>query len=674
MPHRRIRTARPHRPRPQFTRPLLATLAVVSLLFVAPASASAQEDDSVLVTVNGRGWGHGRGLSQWGAQGYALDQGWSSAEILDHYYFNTTGASLPQPLRYDVNPETLRVEIRSSAGSSSNEAQIGTALRFDVADGGITMLDAAGVVDVPDIPAGMAGRIAVNADGVIELAYKVGCTGAWEGPDVTVTPLPGVTAVDAKPQSAAGGSVGLLRVCHTDGSSSWYEGWLRGHNSGGSMRTVNIVSIEEYLRGVVPREVPSGWEPAALQAQAVAARSYALSGDPRYGAGSFADTCDTTRCQVYGGRYTQTPTGGFKPTFAESTDAAIAATDGLVRLFADGSVARTEFSSSSGGYTLDAEALGGFPAREDLGDATAANPNNTWSVTLDLTSWVAAQGKGELLAIDEVERTGNGPDGGHVLQVDFIFANGTVSMTGEQVRSNWRGSPVSGQPGRPTGILSTWFTFDESGLDLLAANAAYVDSVYGLFLQRAPSADERSTAAAALAQGGSRYTLTSALSLSPEWAGVEIDDLYPIVFSRPADDGGRAFWLEQMANGRRLQSVAAEFYGSPEFFDKVGTNNRAFVRALYNEIQGREADGEGLSFWTDQLDAGELSRAQVAAGFYASPESREGRVTTLYQQVLGRGTDGEGLSFWAGQLLTRDDVALAAELAASEEYFGLAQG
>ncbi len=652
---------------------LLAAL-VWSVLAVAPGPAAAQRDDPVLVPVNGRGWGHGRGMSQWGAQGYALDHGWSSAQILDHYYSNTSAATLPQPLRYDVNPTNLRVEIRSSASSSSNEAQIGTPLRFDLESGTVDLTDIRGVVDVPDIPAGMAGRLA-SVSGGMELRIKAGCGGDWNGADVTVVPLPGVIAVDAVPITApdVAGSLGLLRVCHNDGSSTWYEGRLRGENVGNTTRTINIVSIEEYLRGVVPREVPSSWQPAALQAQAVAARSYALSGDPRYGSGSFADTCDTTRCQVYGGRYIQTA-AGFKPTFTASTDAAIQATTGLVRVFkTTGEVARTEFSSSSGGHTLDAVALGGFPAVPDLGDATAANPNKTWNVTLDLTSWVNAQGKGDLLAIEEFERTGNGPDGGHVTQVRFLFASGTVTLTGEQVRAQWRGSPVSGSPGRPTGMLSTWFTFDDSQLDLLTANGVYVDSVYRLFLQRDAGGTERSSAATALAQGASRLGLTSALSLSPEWAGVEIDELYPIVFSRPADSGGRAFWLEQMAGGRRLQSVAAEFYGSPEFFVKVGSTNKGFVRALYEEIQGRPADPGGLAFWVAQLDTKAMNRSQVAAGFYSSPESREGRVADLYRQVLGRGPEPGGLSYWSAQLLTRDDVALAAELAASDEYFRNAQ-
>ena len=230
---------------------LIAAL-VWSILAVVPGPASAQGDDPVLVPVNGRGWGHGRGMSQWGAQGYALDHGWNSAQILDHYYANTSAAVLPQPLRYDVNPNYLRVEIRSSASSSSNEAQIGTPLRFDLQAGTIDLADITGKVDVPDIPEGMAGRLSSVAGGM-ELRIKPGCGGDWNGADVTVVPLPGVIAVDAVPITTAGGSLGLLRVCHNDGSSTWYEGRLRGENVGNTTRTINIVSIEEYLRGVVPR-------------------------------------------------------------------------------------------------------------------------------------------------------------------------------------------------------------------------------------------------------------------------------------------------------------------------------------------------------------------------------------------------------------------------------------
>lgn len=653
-------------------RPVLALLTIVSVLAVGPAPAAADHDDPVVVTINGRGFGHGRGMGQWGAQGYALDFGWSSAQILDHFYRTTTAAQVPSSLAFGIDPDILRVDIRSTALNGANTGQIDAPLRFEIGAGGLVVSDASGLVEIDDIPAGSAGQITRNG-ALLELRHKPsGCGGDWSGGDVTVVPIDAsVQAIDVRPAVVTSGIDGLVRVCHTDGSSTWYEGWIRGASvvEGGvrSLRTVNVVSIEQYLRGVVPEEVFTSWEPAALEAQAVAARSYALAGDSRYRAGTdtnFADTCDTIRCQVYSGRFNQSAGGPIEQVFADSTDAAISATDGLVRVFGDGSVARTEFSASTGGYTVDAEALGGFPAVEDLGDATAANPNRSWQVTVDLTDWVAAKGLGRLLAIDEVDRTGNGPDGGHVNRVDFVFEDGTISLTGDQVRNSSL---------FPATLKSRWFTFADDGLDLLTANRAYVDAVYDLFLQRSPTDGERSEAVTALLAESPRFLLTSSLSLSPEWAGVEIDDLYPIVFSRPADPGGRAFWLEQMSSGRRLQSVAAEFYGSPEFFDKVGNNHRAFVRSLYEEIQGRDPDGGGLTYWTDQLDSGAMSRTQVAAGFYASIESREGRVIALYQQVLGRNPDGGGLAFWADQLLTRDDVALAAELAASAEYFSLAQ-
>lgn len=643
-------------------RPLLALLLALSVVFVGAEPTAAQGDESIVVTIDGRGFGHGRGLSQYGAQGYALDFGWTSAQILDHYYSNTTAAAIP-PLSNGVDPDRLRVLIQSSANGSSNDgSQVGTPLRFELATGTVTLVDALGAVEVPDIPEGMAGRIRSSNGGLV-LEMKPGCSGSWaeNQPNFVSYSLPNVTAIDATPASGAPGAAGLLKVCHNNGTSSYYEGSLRGQNVGNSTRTINIVSIEEYLRGVLPREVPASWQPAALQAQAVAARSYALSVDSRYQ--PYADTCDTTTCQVYGGRYRNLG-GGVIESFHPATDAAIAATAGQVRVFSNGKIARTEFSSSSGGYTIDAVALGGFPAVEDLGDSTASNPNSTWQVTVDLTSWVESKGLGRLIGIDEVSRTGNGPDGGHVNQVDFIFEDGTVSLTGNEVRNSSK---------FPATLKSRWFTFSTGSIEQIASNQNYVDATYQLFLQRAPSVSERTAAVDQLLQGGSRLSLTTALSLSPEWAGAEIDDLYPIVFSRPADPGGRAFWLEQMVNGRRLQSVAAEFYGSSEFFVKVGSNNQAFVEGLYSEIQSRDADAGGLSFWTEMLESGRMNRTQVAAGFYASPESREGRVAGLYQQVLGRGTDAGGLAYWSEQLVTRDDVALAAELAASAEYFGISQ-
>ena len=78
----------------RFVAPLVASLAlsavVVGAPVVAPSTAAAAE---VVVTLDGAGNGHGFGLSQWGAYGYAVDHGWSAAQILDHYYNGTVAGS-----------------------------------------------------------------------------------------------------------------------------------------------------------------------------------------------------------------------------------------------------------------------------------------------------------------------------------------------------------------------------------------------------------------------------------------------------------------------------------------------------------------------------------------------------------------------------------------------------
>ena len=112
----------------------------------------------------------------------------------------------------------------------------------------------------------------------------------------------------------------------------------------------------------------------ALRAQAVAARSYAWA-ERR---SDWAQTCDTQSCQVYGGRASQDG-ATFTDLEPATTDQAVDDTKGQVRVFtADGKVARTEFSSSTGGYT----AGGTFPAVPDEGDAVDSNPSANWTARI----------------------------------------------------------------------------------------------------------------------------------------------------------------------------------------------------------------------------------------------------------------------------------------------------
>ena len=121
-----------------------------------------------------------------------------------------------------------------------------------------------------------------------------------------------------------------------------YRGSLRSlrPSSGSRSRdTVNVLRLDDYLKGVVPREMPASWSPAAVQAQAIAARTYAAYER----AHPLTDTyqiCDTTSCQVYGGYSSEHP----------DSNAAIEATAGKIQTYG-GDPAFTQFSSSSGGWT-----------------------------------------------------------------------------------------------------------------------------------------------------------------------------------------------------------------------------------------------------------------------------------------------------------------------------------
>jgi stage II sporulation protein D len=123
-----------------------------------------------------------------------------------------------------------------------------------------------------------------------------------------------------------------------DGAS--YRGALEVSSQGGFLRVVNVVGLEDYVQGVVAREMPHSWPPEALKAQAVAARSYALKSFLK---GKPYDLYSDVRSQVYGGVAAEEP---------EST-AAVRATAGRVVTYG-GEIAATYYFSSSGGKTASA--------------------------------------------------------------------------------------------------------------------------------------------------------------------------------------------------------------------------------------------------------------------------------------------------------------------------------
>ena len=202
--------------------------------------------------------------------------------------------------------------------------------------------------------------------------------------------------------------------------------------------------------------------------------------------------------------------------------------------------------------------------------------------------------------------------------------------------------------------------------------ARYLEALHQLFLGRSASAAELGWWSVSVHEGVPTR-VTAAWAASDEWAGARIDDLYQQVFGRPADGDGRAYWVDAIAGGLRLEDVAAHFYGSHEYWMAVGATNAGFVDALYRSLLGRDADDGGRSYWTRLLDSG-LARTAVAAEFFASIESRQSRVRARYREVLAREPDASGLRYWSEQLLRLGDVILAAELAASAEFHLRATG
>lgn len=298
----------------------LLPLAVLAAVLALPPSAGAD----TLFVLKGRGWGHGVGMSQYGALGMAQN-GSSYRQILGHYYTDTSVERRNNPV----------VGVELASGRTSLE--IGSRAPFRVSDGVKTRTQEAGNTTVKKT---RTGRIKV----------------------------PGIKGTFKSPATFAPGDA-PIRLGWTE-----YAGKLVVSIRSGRLRAVNRLRMEGYIRGVVPRESPASWPAAALQAQAVAARSYALYGLTNgLGSACGGAFCPDTRHQVYGGL----------PGHPR-TDAAVAATAREV-VVASGKVAQTFFHSSSGGRTADSQDIWGgtvsyLKSVRDRADLIRANPNRVWRV------------------------------------------------------------------------------------------------------------------------------------------------------------------------------------------------------------------------------------------------------------------------------------------------------
>ena len=371
------------------------------------------------LTIDGRGFGHGIGLSQYGAQGQAK-AGRSASTILAFYYPGTGSTT-----RSDSR--ALKVWLRDDTDH----------LLTFVAEPGLTVAGSNPVAGtsnaatpLPETVVQGGKRLTVTFWQVrrsgSSWALQAKANGTWYPytSSRVRTALAGSTKVTVRAKDST------LR--NVNGSKAReYRGTLAANLTGTSASSVTVTAgttYTSYLVSVVPSEMPSYWHQQALRAQAVAARTYAAF-DAGYSSRPWwYDTCDTAACQVFKGLAEYDLKGTRLQTFtAASTTEAVKATAGLVRTYG-GKLAFTQFSASNGGYTV---ARSGYPylkARADTYDAYPA-----WQVTVSRATAESVFGVGRVTKV-AVTRDGKGAYGGRATSVTVTGTAGSKTLTGDAFR------------------------------------------------------------------------------------------------------------------------------------------------------------------------------------------------------------------------------------------------
>lgn len=393
-------------------RAALSVLTVVAALLAGSAMPATAAGEPALEThpvgpdgtfqVVGSGWGHGRGMSQWGAY-QAATEGATFDQILSFYYPGTMLLPLP--------PAAVRVLIAGDTGRD---------LVVRATPGLTAQQVGSDPVVLPATPSGCAGqatRWRVRAAGTY-LRLDAYC-GRW----VRVDRVVGPSLAFASPDGIVATQNGAVR--------RGYRGVMTATRIGPrSVRVVNTVAMEEYLRAVVSAEVSPSWPDAALQAQAVAARTYAARESLGRATKAF-DVYDSTRSQAYPGAvWYDSAWRVARQREHVRTDQAIAATAGL-HVTVDGAPVLTQFSASNGGATA-ASPLAHMIVAADGWDARATrNPRLSWTRSVSAAALAKRYNVGTVTAIEVLGREGQGPWGGRVTALRVVGSAGSREVRGD---------------------------------------------------------------------------------------------------------------------------------------------------------------------------------------------------------------------------------------------------
>ena len=402
--------------------------------------------------VTGAGFGHGVGMSQWGAYGMA-QEGADASTIVSHYF---TGSSV-QPVQDDMN---IRVNLRYHVANAKFRTEPleagGGAIELTI--GPTIVLGGPGDTFTAEL-AGDGVRVIKTANGAstdLGIAPKIGVR--WAG-----TRTPG---------TAVGGAT-LLNITGPKGTLA-----SPGHRyrfgsieivpfTGDSGRTLNVVNAlrlhEEYLYGI--SEVTSAWPIAALQAQIIAARSYALS---KIDAG-VRKPCACHLDDGMGPYSDQTFTGWSKASAAKGDNWVAAVngtltseTTGLALLDAAGKPIKAFYTASTGGLTTSSKDQwgGDLPYAQVVDDhwsLNAPNPDRSWTIPVSQSRMAQIFGVGQVTSVNITDRIGSGalkqvtatlPDGRTVTK------GGTAFMAALGAKSRYI-QTIDGQVGTPLPTLAS---------------------------------------------------------------------------------------------------------------------------------------------------------------------------------------------------------------------------
>ncbi len=350
------------------TRALLAVVLLAGLGVPAlhPPGAEAEQ----VFNLTGSGFGHGLGMSQYGALGQAM-QGRTYSDILSHYYQGATLASVALP-----NP--IRVGILQEQGSLNFT---GSGPTYQIRVGSMVWAASSGTWNITAIPGGL--RVRDPGGGTADVASSTAQISGFEESGAQIS-------VSQNGRTYGRGAVELVKASDT------------------TFHVVVVLDYEKYLYGL--GEMPSSWPSHALRAQAVAARTYALykhntSGDRRPG-------CE---CTVFASTYDQVYVGWSKEAgpYGDAWRAAVDGTASQVLTYG-GSPILAAYHSSSGGHTeANEDVWGGSPLPylrpvPDPWSQIPENPSRSWNASFSASQLASVFGLESVSGIDLSRRTQGG--------------------------------------------------------------------------------------------------------------------------------------------------------------------------------------------------------------------------------------------------------------------------